>query len=300
VLVHQAFRLELDPNDRSRSKLSSHTGAARSAYNFGLARMKAGLSQRAGRRACALAHGASLDKAELFARTVDVPWTLYSLRREWNAVKNEVAPWWSENSKEAYSSGLDALARSLENFSKARKGERAGASGFPSFKSKSSRKSCRFTTGAIKVVDDRHVQLPRLGALRTKEPATKLRLLLDGGLARILSATISEQAGRWFVSFTCEVERRDRGATYPSEIVGVDLGVRHLATLSNGEIVENRKALSRYARRMARLGRELSRRENGSKRRERTKAQLARCHKLVADTRQTSTLSRYFSATDFR
>lgn len=283
--VHQAFRFELDPNDRARSKLSSHTGASRFAYNFGLALVTERLSERAKLRTWALDYGLSADQAEVFARTVEVPWSLYSLRRKWNSAKVSVAPWWSENSKEAYSSGLDGLARGLDNFSKARSGERASSSGFPSFKNKWSRRSCRFTTGAIKVVDDRHLQLPKIGVLRSKEPTTKFQMLLDSGSARILSATISEQAGHWFVSFGCEVERSDRQAKYPTDVVGVDLGVKRLATLSNGEIAENPKALSRYQRQMATLQRKLARQRSGSRRRGRSKAKLARCHKHVADTR---------------
>jgi hypothetical protein len=46
-----------------------------------------------------------------------VPWTLPALQREWNSAKQQAAPWWRENSKEAYSSGLDALARGLKNWS---------------------------------------------------------------------------------------------------------------------------------------------------------------------------------------
>jgi putative transposase len=60
------------------------------------------------------------------ARTVHVPWSLASLRKEWNQAKAEVAPWWAENSKECYSSGLDGLARGLEAWSKSRRGERKG------------------------------------------------------------------------------------------------------------------------------------------------------------------------------
>jgi hypothetical protein len=46
--------------------------------------------------------------------SVRVPWTLAELRREWNRAKHQVAPWWPDNSKEAYNSGLDALARALK------------------------------------------------------------------------------------------------------------------------------------------------------------------------------------------
>jgi putative transposase len=284
--VHQAFRFELDPSNATRSALASHTGASRFAYNWGLALVKARLGQREQIRQAGFRELLDDEEVERLVRTVEVPWTLPSLRKAWNRRKAEVAPWWSDNSKEAYSSGLDALARALEGFSKARSGVRAGAMGFPRFKKRWARSSCRFTTGAIHVLDDRHIQLPRLGAIRTKEPTTTLRTLLDVGSARILSATISQEAGRWFVSFTCVVERTDASARMPLAVVGVDLGVRHLAALSTGEFVANPKALGRYRRKMARLQRELARRGNSSRRRAQTKARLARSHVRVAHVRR--------------
>jgi len=285
VLVHQAFRLELDPNRRALSTLSSHTGASRFAFNWGLALVKERLEMRDQIRAAANRELLSDEEAEALVRTVEVPWTLASLRKEWNRAKGEVAPWWGENSKEAYNSGLDALARALDSFSKAKRGERVGTVGFPRFKKKWTKKSCRFTTGAIKVVDLHHVQLPRLGVIRTKEGTGKLLSKVASGSARILSATISQEAGRWFVSFTCEVERDDKGASHPGSLVAVDLGIAHLASLSNGKVVENPKALSRYQRRMKRLAKEVSRRQPGSKRRRASKTKLARCHARVTHVR---------------
>lgn len=82
------------------------------------------------------------------------------------------------------------------------------------------------------------------------------------------------------------MERTDASARLPDAVVGVDLGVRHLAALSTGELVENPKALICYERTMARLQRELSRRQRGSRRRRQTRAELARCHARVANTRR--------------
>jgi putative transposase len=60
----------------------------------------------------------------------DVPWSLYSLRREWNQAKGDVAPWWAECSKEAFSAGLGALARGLKNWNDSRRGKRKGRRGY--------------------------------------------------------------------------------------------------------------------------------------------------------------------------
>ncbi|WP_205800795.1 zinc ribbon domain-containing protein [Micromonospora thermarum] len=168
--------------------------------------------------------------------TPTIGWSLPALRRWWNAVKGEVAPWWRDYSKEAYNTGLDALARALKNWAESRSGRRAGgrAVGFPRFKSRRrSIPSVRFTTGTIRVEPDRrHVVLPRLGRLRLHESARKLARRLQAGTARILSATVRRHGHRWYVSFTCHVERAHRTPARPDATVGVDLGVKHERTFT--------------------------------------------------------------------
>jgi putative transposase len=180
--VMQAYRFALDPTPTQRRALASHCGAARVTYNWGLHLVQERLGQR---RA---------------GDNVLVPWTLPALRREWNRAKQQVAPWWAENSKEAYSSGLDGLARALKNWTDSRAGRRKGRPiRFPQRKRKGRcRDACRFTTGPIKVMADRkHVQLPRIGVFKTHESTRKLARRLEQGTARILAATITRTADRW-------------------------------------------------------------------------------------------------------
>jgi len=293
VLVYQAFRFELCPNNLARSALSSHAGAALFAYNWGLAAVSDQIMAYESCRVLALRQGAGAVEAKNWARAVVGPLrcTLPALRREWDRAKHEVAPWWASNSKEAYSSGLDALARALKGFFASRSGERkARPVGFPHFKKKGSRRRFKVTTGSFGVVDGRHVRLPRIGVLRTNEPTAKLVRRLGDGTARVLSATVSGHAGRWYVSFCCEVQRPEPSLP-AGPAVGVDLGAKRLAVLSDGEVVANPTYLSRYARRMARLQRQCSRRRgpaNGtvpSGRWRRSKAKLARAHVKVANAR---------------
>jgi putative transposase len=293
VKTYQAFRFELDPSHRACSALASHAGAARFAFNWGLATLTGQLGAHRALVGLALRQGASADQAGAWATEVTgpVPWSLPALRRRWNQEKAEVAPWWADNSKESYSSGLDALARALKGFFTSRSGQRGGeAVGFPRFKKKSGRRSFRVTTGSFGIIDGRHVRLPRIGILRTKEPTTKLAAKLAAGTARVLSATVSAQAGRCYVSFTCEVERADVVARV-APVVGVDVGARCMAVLSDGEVVPAPKTLSRYARRLARLQRQCSRRRGPaigrrpSKRWRQSKDRLARAHAQVANAR---------------
>lgn len=111
----QAYRFALDPTAAQRRALASHCGAARKAFNEGLAQVKRCLDQRDAERT----YGVTDDQM------TEVPWSLPELRRWWNQVKDERAPWWRENSKEAYNSGLDALTRGLKAWSASRSGKRA-------------------------------------------------------------------------------------------------------------------------------------------------------------------------------
>ncbi|MCL8207389.1 MAG: transposase, partial [Actinomycetia bacterium] len=104
--------------------------------------------------------------------------------------------------------------------------------------------------------------------------------------ARVLRATVSREGGRWFVSFTCEVEREPGTPRRPGAGVGVDVGVRHLAVLSTGETVPHPRPLRKALRKLARLNRELARRRRGSRGWEETRRRLARLHARIAHIRR--------------
>lgn len=119
-------------------------------------------------------------------------------------------PWWPQNSKEVYANACRALSEALSTWGASKTGTRRGpAMGFPRFKTKARAvKKISFTTGAIRVEPDRaHITLPRLGAIKTHEPTRKLARRIEAGTARILTATVRWQRGRWLVSFTCIVQR---------------------------------------------------------------------------------------------
>jgi putative transposase len=276
VIVHQAFRYALDPTASQRQSLASHCGAARFAFNWGLEQVRVAMAVR---------------ELELCmdgeVRTELPGWSLYALRREWNAEKEVQAPWWRENSKEAYSSGLAALAAALHNWSESRQGTRAGPPvGFPRFRKRGHPMGCRFTTGAIRCDGERQITLPRIGRLRTCEATTALLGRLTEGTARILSATVSCEAGRWHVSFGCEVERAVVASNGHQDTVGVDLGVLTLATLSTGEVIEGPRALRRGLRRLRRLSRHHARCRRGSRNQRKAARRLARHHATISHLRR--------------
>ena len=85
-----AYRYAMDPTASQERALRSQAGAARVAFNWGLARVKANLDQRTAEKSYGVAD------AEV---TASLSWSLYSLRKDWNAAKDAVAPWWRECSK---------------------------------------------------------------------------------------------------------------------------------------------------------------------------------------------------------
>jgi putative transposase len=261
ITVTQAYRFALDPTPRQVRELLRHAGAARVAYNWGLARIKTNLDQRVAERSYGIA------ETDL---TPSLNWSLYAMRKEWNQAKGQIAPWWAECSKEAYNTGLDQLARALKNWSDSQNGNRKGRRvGFPRFKSRRRHApSVRFTTGTIRLEDDRrHVTLPRLGTIKTHESTRKLQRRIADGRARILSATVRAEAGRWFVAFTVEVQRAIRAPARPDAVLGVDLGVKTLATFSDGRPpMENPKHYDTARRKLARTSRAASRKQGPDRR----------------------------------
>ena len=284
----QAYRFALDLTPGQQRALLAHAGAARVAHNWALARVKAIVDQRAAERTYGIADE---------QLTPAVSWSLPALRKAWNQAKATVAPWWPACSKEAFNTGLDALARALKNWADSRTGKRVGrAVGFPRFKSRRrTTPSVRFTTGTIRVEPDRmHVVLPRLGRLKLHESARKLARRLEAGTARIMSATVRRDSGRWHVAFTCEVQRAPRQPARPDAVVGVDVGVKHLAVLSTGELVDNPRHLVAARHRLRALGRAVARKvgpdrraaRRPSNRWRRAAARLARAHARVANLRR--------------
>ena len=266
--AYEAVRVALDPTPRQTRLLCSHAGAARFAYNAGLAHVK-----------------------DMLENGESPEWSHYALRRWWNANKDTLAVnpdtgvvWWSQNSKEAYSMALWGLAQGLSNWYKSRKGQRKGRRvGFPRFKSKNTAMRFAYSTGftAPTASDPYGFKLPRIGRVHCMENVYKR---VNG--ARLVRVSVSCRAGRWYASLTVEREQlsspvhvRKRGA------VGVDLGIKHLATLSDGTVIPNPRALDARLKALRKAQQALSRKTMGSVRRRKAKERVARLHARVTDMR---------------
>ena len=268
--MFEAVKVALDPTPAQERLMLSHAGAARFAYNAGLAHVKAALEVG--------------EKPE---------WSFYSLQHWWNANKDTLAvsadgvPWWRENSKEAANTGLRSLASALSNWSKSRKGKRKGARvGFPKFKSKD-RETPRFSystsgpgTGGLIKGDPKALWLPRIGRVHCMENVTAR---VDG--VRVIRMTISRRAGRWYAALTVERDEPTVKQAPKGGAVGIDLGIKDLATLSDGTTIPNPHALDARLKALRKAQKALSRKTMGSARRGKAKEHVARLHARIADAR---------------
>ena len=258
MLVQRAYKTELDLNDQQVTACRQHAGAARWAYNWGLQ-----------------------VKQEQYRATKKSP-TAIDLHRELNALKKTEVPWMYSVSKCAPQEALWNLDAAFTNFFRRcalkKQGKWKGKLGYPQFKTKKKGLGGFRLTGAI-VVSDKAIVLPRLGRLRLKE-----REYLPTSGVQILSATVSEQAGHWYVSLKVEEEQAVPANSGP--VVGIDLGIKSLATLSDGEVIPNPRHLKRRLKKLKRLQRVVSRRHKGGKNRKKAVKKLARLHRQIKNQRR--------------
>ena len=171
--VARGFVFEVETISPEQSaRVGQAFGARRYAYNWALGQVKANLDARTGD-----------------PTVPPLTWNFYELRKAWNQAKHEVAPWWRCTSKEAYASEIADLVAGLHNWSDAKVGRRKGARvGFPHFKARHRDPGrVRFTTGAMRLEPDRrHLTVPVIGKLRSKENTRRLERLVVNGRARIL------------------------------------------------------------------------------------------------------------------
>ncbi len=243
------FKTELKLNSQQRVILAKHAGVARHAYNWGLA-----LCQNI------LTHNRE-NPLELlkFPTAIDLHKLLVAM------VKSE-KPWYYEVSKCAPQYALKHLADAFKSFWTSKKG-------FPNFKKKWRNDS--FTLDGSITVYSRKIRVPVIGWLKTYE-----RLPQE---ITPKAVTISRTADRWFISFKIEVT--PEVTPKKVEVVGIDLGINHLATLSTGEVFEGGNSYKKLARKLARIQWLNRRKVKGSNNWRKAQIKIARLHRRIANMR---------------
>src|SRR5690606_36901514 len=153
----------------------------------------------------------------------------------------------------------------------------AGRARYPQFRKKGAHDRFTLTNDQFSI-DGCRIRIPNLGWVRMRE---SLRFA-----GKIMSATISRVADKWFVAIT--VDTPDSSHLPPAEnqgAVGVDLVVAALATLSTGDAIDGPKPHKALLGRLKRLSRSLSRKQKGSTNRKKAKGKLAKLHARIAAIR---------------
>ena len=199
--------------------------------------------------------------------------SVYDLKKIFNSHKKEVFPEYAELSQNV---GKNAI----HNFGDALARWRTGQNRFPKRKIHNSRLSFQIDNGvdSIKVTEDgKHVILPKIGKVRLAEKPR-----WTGTPVR--RAIVSRKAHRWFISLLFEIDESIPDTSQlPAE--GCDVGISQLATLSDGTIFENPRALRTQERKLKRLSRSLSRKVYRSGGWWKAKALLARLHLRISNIR---------------
>lgn len=252
--ILKAFKTELKPNDGQLTILKKSAGAARWAWNWALRK-----------------------KIEAFDKKEKIP-TAIDLHKDLNVLKKTEIPWMYESSKCAPHEALRNLDKAFNNFFRNCKKKKKGKKGFPRFKSKHKNRDSFRLNGSIHVFAD-SIQLPRIGMIRLKE-----RDYIPTENAKILSATVSCRAGRWFVSVQMEVEVEQLPKN--NHVVGIDLGIKTLATCSNGECFDNPRHLKKKEKILRIRQKSLSRKKGGSNNRKKAAKKVAKVHFDIANARK--------------
>ena len=250
----------MDLNDKQVTLCLKHAGAARFAYNWGLVQKK-----------MAYEHGEKIPNA-------------IDLHKRLNLLKKSELAWMYEVSKTTPQEALRHLDKAYTNFfrrvKQKKQGNLSGKAGFPKFKSKKKGIGSFQVWGSIHIFE-KAIQLPRFGKIRLKESGY---LPTEG--VKVLYATVSERAGRWFVAVQCEVEMPEPLVDSSKPVCGVDLGIKTLATVSDGTQFANPKALKSALKKVKRLHRIVSHRQKGGKNRKKAVQALATAYAQTTTPQQ--------------
>jgi putative transposase len=188
--------------------------------------------------------------------------------------------WLNEVSAVVLQQALADLNAAYRNFFASMKGQRKGRrAGPPKFRfRKDTRQAVRFTRNAwFTVLPNGKLRLPKIGDIPVRwsrplpsEPSSV--------------TVIKDSAGRYFASFVIQAEPGALPETEP--VIGIDLGLRHFAVLSDGRKIASPQFLRRAEKKLKRAQRALSRKQKGSRNRDKARVTVARAHARVADARR--------------
>jgi len=265
MLVHKAFKFRIYPTQQQIELIHKTIGCSRFVFNFFLAEQQ---KQDKYWKLCEefVQQGIlpSNEWKSSFFNKYDTIKQLPELKKHY--------PFLKEVDSISLQKSVEVLADSFSRFYKKQNKP-------PKFKSKKNpvqSYTTKFTNGNIEVLD-KHIKLPKLGLVRF----SKSREVIG----RIMNATIRKSASdKYYISIMCETEVEALRKT--SSSVGIDLGLKEFAILSDGNTYENPRFLHRLEDKLIKAQRTLSRRKIGSSNWRKQRIKVARLHEKITNARQ--------------
>ncbi len=246
--IHRSHKIRLKPNNKQANYFARACGVSRVAYNWGLAEWQK--QYEAGGKPSA-----------------------YALDKKFNAIKREEYPFVTEVTKCSAQRAILGLGNAFQNFFRnVKAGKKVG---YPKFKKKGIRDSFYISNDKFRF-DSKKIKIPKLGWVKMAES-----LRLEG---RIVSATISKIAGNWYIAV--QVEQGLPNAAATGSVLGVDVGIKALATVSDGRVFENPRAYSKNEKRLRGLHKAFNRKKKGSNNRKKALLKLQKLYERIANIRK--------------
>jgi putative transposase len=266
MLINQIFRYELNPNDKQITKLIKCCGVSRFVWNWALSKRLELYKTNSGK-----------------ARFT----TSFNQNKELDLLKRNEYSWLQLVPKSIVEERLRDLRESYSHLTRRIK-YHDNKIGVPKFKKKGVHDSFRVRNNSydkrikydIRVLDN-NIRIPKIGFIKSKESTSKIN-------GRILSATVSRDADRWFCSLCVEVERPNP-RPIQGDVIGIDIGIKTFGTVSNGtetyELVSP-KPLRKRIDRVKRLHHQLSKKKKGSKNKKKAQLALVRAYRKIKNIRK--------------
>lgn len=246
----KAYKYRLNPNEEQRIFFEKSFGCARYVYNWGLNLRKEVYEQR----------GDIIGVADLCKQLTNIK-------------NNETTKWLSEAVAQSLQTSIRNMDAAYTKFFREKKG-------FPKFKSKRERQSFQLVQGVRINFDNHKVKLPKIGWVNFYKNREFI--------GKIGTVTISKSTtGKYYMSIVVEdgLDLPTKAPIVHETSVGIDVGIKDFAVLSNGQVFENPRHLEKAEKRLKVLQRRYSKKQKGSKRQERARLQLAKAHEKVKNCR---------------
>lgn len=250
-MARKAFKYRLYPTKQQEQKLFWTLARCRELYNAALSERK--------------------DAHRMAGKSI----SYYEQKRDLPEIKAEIREEYQDIHSQVLQDVLLRLKHAFDNFfRRVKNGEEPG---YPRFQGRNRYDSFTYPQGGYTLTHDSRVCLSKIGSIKVK-----LHREIKG---TIKTATIKHEAGQWYVIFSCEVEQPEPLPVVESE-VGIDLGVTHLAALSDGTFIEPPRYYRKAQKNLEKLQQALSRKKRGSHRRNKAKQAVAKAHRRIKNQRR--------------